>query len=59
MMKDQIQQFRQIAKLDALICEKIGDLIPDNAVNSELLDLYAEVPDDIFLEGHDDDYESA
>jgi hypothetical protein len=49
----------QIAELDASIHEKIGDLIPDKAVDSELLGLYPEVPDDIFLPDPEDDYEPA
>ena len=49
----------QIAELDASIREKIGDLIPDNAVDSELLGLYPEVPDDIFLPDPEDNYEPA
>jgi transposase len=47
----------QMAKLDASIHEKVGDLVPDDEVDGELLGINPKIPDDIFLEEHDDEFE--
>ena len=47
----------QMAELDASIREKIGDSIPNKDVDEELADLFPEVPSDIFLPEHDDDFD--
>jgi hypothetical protein len=48
-----------VAKLDAFIREKVGDLVPDNEVDGKLLGINPEIPDDIFLEEHDDEFKPA
>jgi hypothetical protein len=45
----------QMAELDVSIREKIGDSIPDDAVDPELAMLLPTIPDDIFLPEDDDD----
>ena len=49
----------QMAELDASIREKVGDLIPDDEVAGKLLGINPEIPDDIFLEEHNDNCEPA
>jgi predicted hotdog family 3-hydroxylacyl-ACP dehydratase len=49
----------QMAELDASIREKVGDLVPDDEVDGELLGINPEIPDDIFLEEHEDEFEPA
>jgi len=47
----------QMAELDASIREKIGDSIPNKDVDEELANLFPEVPSDIFLPEHDDEFD--
>jgi hypothetical protein len=49
----------KVAELDAAIREKIGDTLPDEEVNGDLVGLFPEVPDDIFLPDHDMEYDPA
>jgi hypothetical protein len=48
-----------MAELDASICEKIGDSIPENEVDEDLTSQFPEVPDDIFLDEREDEYDPA
>ena len=48
-----------MAELDASIHEKVGDLVPDDEVDGELLGINPEIPDDIFLEEHDNEFKPA
>jgi hypothetical protein len=57
-MADPIVHAR-IAELDASIKEKIGDTIPDEEVDEDLVVLFPGVPDDIFLSDHDVDFDPA
>ena len=57
-MADPVVQAR-IAELDASIKEKIGDTIPDEEVDADLVGLFPEVPDDIFLPDHDAEFDPA
>jgi hypothetical protein len=43
--------------LDSSIRSKIGDSLPDNKVDPELLDLLPSVPDNVFLPEDDAEYE--
>jgi hypothetical protein len=45
----------QMAELDASICEKIEDSIPDDAIDPELAMLLPTIPDDTFLPEDDND----
>jgi len=45
--------------LDASICEKIGDSIPDSEVDEDLTSQFPEVPDDIFLDERENEFEPA
>jgi hypothetical protein len=49
----------QMAELDASIREKIGDSIPDNEVDEDLAGRYPEIPDDIFLDERENEYDPA
>jgi len=49
----------QMAELDVSIHDKIGDSIPDDAVDPELAMLLPRVPDDIFLPEDDDEHDPA
>jgi len=57
-MADPVVQAR-IAELDASIKEKIGDTISEEEVEPDLVGLFPEVPDDIFLPDHDVEFDPA
>jgi hypothetical protein len=49
----------QMAELDISIRDKIGDSIPDDAVDPELAMLLPNVPDDVFLPDDDEEHDPA
>ena len=57
-MADPVVQAR-IAELDASIKEKIGDTISEEEVEPDLVGLFPEVPNDIFLPDHDVEFDPA
>jgi hypothetical protein len=44
-----------LAELDISIKSKIGDTLADNEIDNELIGLYPDVPDDVFLPDREDD----
>jgi hypothetical protein len=49
----------QMADLDASIRSKIGDAIPDKEVAEDLVGLFPQVPDNVFLQDLDDKFDPA
>jgi hypothetical protein len=46
---------QQMAELDLSVKEKIGDTLQDDELDPEVVGLFPEVPDDLFLPDHDTD----